>query len=375
MNVFLLLGVSNGGLFLARQLRKHWPKSTIYAVGNPDDIGLFSNTLNGFYPASSEDELLSRIKEVISIVAGKQMKAFLCSNSMLESVVFHHPELFSVLSFENEIELYRQIVDKTEVDKLCRSLGITRPEEYEVTDLLDSDSPFTVVVKPLEKMNTIGASKCAYLNTLQELKSYVERMSQLGIDSRNLVFQQCVKGDNRWEYGYGGYFRKGVPVVDICFHQFRQMPQGLCCYIREMTDVGLISRVRALVTPFLEHTQYSGFIEFDIKEDEDSHVLFLLDINPRPWRSVDILSAKLGETSVFAPCVSESLAVWRYPYREVFSFQNKKNVPYHECRALTGRKRMKTVYALSDRKDKGPSKEQRKRDWKELIRILKKKFI
>lgn len=374
MSLFLILGLSNGGLFLIRQIRYRFSDATIYAIGTSDDIGQFSSFINVFYPVSSEDETVDRINEVISVANGLKLRAFMCSNPMLECIVLHHPEFFERLEFENPYDLYRQIVNKEEVDKLCRSLKISRPEEYGFSDFTEDSIRFPVVVKPLEKTKTKGASKCAYINTRDELEAYMTKISRLNIDFKNLVCQQLVKGDNRWEYGYGGYFRNGVPVVDICFHQFRQMPQGLCCYIREMTDVGLISRIKALVEPFLEHTHYSGFIEFDIKEDEDSHVLFLLDINPRPWHSVDILSAKLGETSVFAPCFSESLAVWRYPYREVFSFQNKKNVPYPECRALTGRKRMKTVYALSDRKDKGPSKEQRRRDWKDLIRILKKKI-
>ena len=359
---------------MARQLRKQWPEATIYAIGTPDSIGQYSNTLNGFYPASSEDEIVVRINEVITTARGKQVKAFMCSNPMLECIALHHPELFEILDFENGYDLYRRLVDKSEVDKLVRSLNMNCPEEYDLNDLTDTAIRFPVVIKPLEKMSTIGASKCAYLNSRNELEAYMDKMSQKSIDMKKLVCQQLVRGDNRWEYGYGGYFRDGIPVVDICFHQFRQIPQGLCCYIREMTDARLVSRIKSLVDPFLEHTHYSGFLEFDIKEDESSRVLFLLDINPRPWRSVDILTVKLGDTSVFTPRISENCSVWRYPYRELFSFKNKKNVPYHECRALTGRKRMKTIYALSDSKDKGPSTEQRKRDWKDLICILKKKI-
>ena len=249
-DIFLILGISNGGLFLSRQLRKQWPEATIYAVGNPDDIGQYSNTLNGFSPASSEDEILARINEVITVANGKNVKTFMCSNPMLELVVLHHPELFEILDFENSYDLYRRLVDKSKVDKLCRSLRMNRPEEYELNDLDDADIRFPVVVKPLEKTRTLGASKCAYLNTRGELKAYMEKMSRMNIDSKDLVCQQLVKGDNRWEYGYGGYFKDGKPLVDIIFHQFIQVPQGLCCYTREMANPSLREMIMDVVQPF-----------------------------------------------------------------------------------------------------------------------------
>ena len=49
---FLILGMASGGLFLARQLKMQWPDATIYAVGDPDELGRYSNTINRFYPAS-----------------------------------------------------------------------------------------------------------------------------------------------------------------------------------------------------------------------------------------------------------------------------------------------------------------------------------
>ena len=76
-DIFLILGISNGGLFLARQLRKQWPKAAIYAVGNPDDIGQYSNTLNRFYPASSDEDILARINEIIAIANGNRVKTFM----------------------------------------------------------------------------------------------------------------------------------------------------------------------------------------------------------------------------------------------------------------------------------------------------------
>ena len=373
MSVFLILGISNGGLFLARQLRKQWPKAAIYAVGNPDDIGQYSNTLNRFYPASSDEDILARINEIIAIANGNRVKTFMCSNPMLEFVVLHHPELFEKLDFENSYDLYRRIVDKTEVDKLCRSLKMIRPEEYELNDLDDAAIHFPVIVKPLEKINAKGASKCAYLNTRDELKAYMGKMSRMNIDPQYLVCQQLVKGDNRWEYGYGGYFKDGRPIVDIIFHQFIQVPQGLCCYSREMTDSSLRANILRTVQPFLDEIRYNGFLEFDIKQDQESKMLYVLDVNPRPWRSVDMLAGKLGDSTVFSPMATDTKVVWRYPYREIFRRKNKKNVSYKLCKLVAPGKFV-TQLALDDKTDIMPYRRQRGSDRRELFRLISQKI-
>ena len=367
---FLILGMANGGLFLARQLRKEWPDASIYAIGEPDDIGRYSNTLKCFYPASSEDEVIEGIKDVIEAAGGERVRAFMCSNPMLECVVLHHPELFDFLDFENDIDLYRRIVDKTEVDRLCRSLNIPRPDEY---DLMSPGIHFPVVVKPLEKMSTIGASKCAYIDSQEELDSYMERMSRINVNPKDLVCQQCVKGDNRWEYGYGGYFVEGKATADIFFHQFIQVPQGLCCYSREMTDSSLQGKILDTVRPFLDETHYNGFLEFDIKQDQESKMLYVLDINPRPWRSVDMLAAKLGDSTVFSPKPVDLKVVWRYPYRELFRGKNGKNVSYKMCKSLSPGQ-FATQHALKDDNDKNPYKRQVAKDRKDLLKLIRQKI-
>lgn len=373
-DVFLILGIANGGLFLARQLRKQWSESRIYAIGDSDDIGRYSNTLDCFYPASNEDDVVKRINEVTDLVKGKRVHAFMCSNTMLEWIVFHHPELFKTLEFENDFDLYRRIVDKAEVDKLCRSLSIPRPEEYPLNDSPDSLIEFPVIVKPLEKMSTIGASKCAYLSTQDELQAYLDKMACIGIDPKAFICQQCVKGDNRWEYGYGGYFRAGIALVDIFFHQFIQVPQGLCCYCREITEPFLRNRILEIVKPFLKETRYNGFLEFDIKQDEDSHEFYLLDVNPRPWRSVDMLAGKLGNSTVFSPKATNELVIWRYPYRELLRRKNKKNVSYKLSR-LIAPGRFVTLFALKDKADRMPTRKQNNKDRKDMLRLVRKKLF
>ena len=361
--------MSHGGLFQARQLRRHWPDAKIYGVGKAGDAGRSSRVLDHFFVAETAGE----IDAVIRKIAGREdaVCAYLCSNPMLETAVFVHPEWFSLLSFENAPDVYRRLVDKAEMAALCRECGVPFPAEYPLDEL--SAITFPAVVKPATKERTLGASKCAVFSDVPSLVSYLDKLESKGVRRDDLYCQQAVAGDNRWEYGYGGFFADGVPVLDICFHQFRQQPQGLCCYVREMTDTVLAARLRAMVSPILEKTRYSGFLEFDVKQDSRTGDLYLLDVNPRPWRSVDMLLPKLGDSSVFQPILHDVKVVWRYPYRELLGRKNKLNPSYRACRKLAHGP-MKTQWALYDPMDRRPFASQARMDWKDYSGRIKKHF-
>lgn len=354
---FLILGASSGGLFLARQLRKQWPQAKIVAFGNAiHDIGRFSNTIDVFVPVSNSEGLYVSLCNVIREYSGLKIRAYMCSNPMLEWVVLEHPDLFEILEFENPISVYRKFVDKNALDQFCSELCIPVPQEYSVTDsALWGKLPYPLALKPSTKMVSVGVSKFRVVDSSEQMKDYCSQVESMGIDLSHIVCQKYVSGDNRYEYGYGGFFVNGIPLIDICFYQFRQQPQGLCCYTREMSDEELSNRVRMLVAPLLSTTRINGFIEFDIKQDASSGCLYLLDVNPRPWRSSEMLLGKLGKNSnIFNPIIRKGLVVWRYPYREMLSIKNGANVSYSDCYKISSCKKRNYVVSLFDCHDLKP---------------------
>lgn len=370
---YILLGLPPGGLFLARQLRKAYPDARIFAVGDPKrDIGRFSNTIDVFWEVTNEEELLGVIQRACAEMGDGKPKAFFCSNPMLEMIIGRYPQVFDYLEFENDYETYRVIIDKNSAYRLCESLGIRMPKEFSLNAVDPNEVSLPVVIKPLSKSVTSGLSKCAYLKTKNDYSAYLQRVSQLGIEKNNLICQQFIEGDNRWEYGYGGYFEKGKPIIDICFHQSIQVPQGLCCYSSEVTDNDLESSIKSLVFPFLERTHYTGMLEFDIKQDANSNLLYLLDINPRPWRSSDMLSAKLENSTIFNPVSNEKKVIWRYLYRELFAGKNANNPSRSVCRLFTQDHKTVTQYMLSDRHDRKPAIMQNIEDILDFFKRIKR---
>lgn len=368
---FLLLGLANGGLFLARQIRKQWPKSIIYGIGNPNtDVGRYSKAINRFFPATNADEAYDAILK-IHIELGEEIKAFICSNPMLEWLVGKYPDVFDLLDFENDYRFYQLFADKNKTEELCRKLNVKIPKSYSLSCEIDvTNIAFPIVVKPVEKSSVAGVGKCSYIDSSEELSRFLEKTDRLNIGREQIVCQQCVSGDNRYEYGYGGYFVNGEPVVDIYFHQFRQLPQGLCCYVREMTTVELRQKVKDLVHPILSEVKANGFVEFDIKQDEKSGDLFLLDINPRPWKSSDMLEVKLNGSTVFAPSVSNYKVVWRQPFLELRSYKNKRNPAYGVCKTLTRDQNWKNKITIFDAHDMKPYLMQIKNDIRKLLKVL-----
>ena len=102
-------------------------------------------------------------------------------------------------------------------------------------------------------------------------------------------------------------------------------------------------------------------------------MLYVLDVNPRPWRSVDMLAGKLGDSTVFSPMATDTRVVWRYPYRELFCRKNRKNVSYKLCRLVTPGQFV-TQLALNDKTDKAPFQKQRRSDRKELLKLIGQKI-
>ena len=113
MNKIIILGISNGGLFLARQLRRQWHDSIIYAIGDSKkDIGRYSNTINRFYGFQSIGELHGTIEQAYHDIGRGVVNAYMCTNPILESIISDYPRVFDFLTFENPLEIYQKTLLK-----------------------------------------------------------------------------------------------------------------------------------------------------------------------------------------------------------------------------------------------------------------------
>lgn len=349
--MIILFGMGPAGLFLSRQLFRVGYQ--IIGIGKEDDIGRYSNTLHSYYATENIEKIKTIVTEICEPHPGT--KGYICSDQYLTMFLEEWPEIFSLISFsEPGKEMLEMIADKERIIGYCKEIGVRFPEIY--TDAENEENVcFPVAIKPNVKRGYSPIPKVSILSDHDQLVRFLRDAEKKGLKKNELIIQQYIPGDNRFEYGYGGYFREGIQIVDVAFIQARQYPQGVSCYTYEVSDDNEYRKIKDLVKPFVQETHYSGFLQFDIKKHPSTGEFYVLDINPRPWGSVSILTPKCCTSSIFAEEYVPDIVLgrWRFPFKEVVSFKNKKNIPYNQIRELLPGEYV-TIVDLYDKNDRKP---------------------
>ena len=264
-----------------------------------------------------------------------------------------NPNLFKSIDMsEPGIEVFELIFDKEKLISYCEKIGVQFPAIYSERDIDCNNVDYPIAAKPNIKRGHSPLKKITVINNQRELTSFLNEAKNAGYKIDEILFQKYINGDNRWEYGYGGYFKEGTPITEVFFVQARQYPQGVSCYTIEIVDEVLRNEIRNATARFLNEIKYTGFLQFDLKQDELTRQIYVLDINPRPWGSISILTPKCVDVSVFREKKDiGKRCCWHFPLKEAVSFRNKKNVNYKECGKLG---RGISVIDLFDKKDVKP---------------------
>jgi len=328
--VIIVFGMGPAGLFLARQLNKE--NKIIYGIGKPDDIGRYSNVLKGYYATETMDGVEEAINE-ISKQENRRIGGYICSDQYLTMFLEENPNLFKSIDMsEPGAEVFELIFDKERLINYCEKIGVQFPAIYSGKDIGCNSVEYPIAAKPNIKRGHSPLKKITVINNQRELTSFLNEATNAGYKIDEILFQKYINGDNRWEYGYGGYFKNGTPITEVFFVQARQYPQGVSCYTIEIVDELLRNEIRNATTRFLREIKYTGFLQFDLKQDELTRKIYVLDINPRPWGSISILTPKCVDISVFREKKDMGKrCCWHFPLKEAASFRNKKNVSYKEC--------------------------------------------
>ena len=353
---YLVIGSNPSGLFVARQLFNSGKR--VVCIGRTDDVGRYSKKNHGYYCCND----YKSFREALDIVfkTCSYPKTIICSDNYLNMIFENEPSLFDRFDLISPSKaVLNSFIDKDNLYKMCEENNIQTPDRYLVNDYNELLTyPLPIVVKPRVKKLNSNIDKIKILYSKKDIEAFVSDSNSKKLVVDDFIFQKYVFGNNYYEYGYGGYFENGKPVCDVYFYEMRQRPQGICCYTREIDDNNIKDSINKTASIFINKYNYSGFIQFDFKKDTKSGVLYLLDINPRPWGSISIMKGKIPDgTSLFcdgfAPDKS-SLLSWSFPAKNALAFRNKKNVSKSFCEILEKERKTKHVIDLKDKSDNRP---------------------
>lgn len=332
--IAVVFGLGPAGLALARVLRR--ASRAVYAVCRTDDIGRYSNTLSGFTVAKEPSEVLRYLYTLDSCSEQGKPEGWIASDQYLTMILENRSDFESALSFvEPGLDFLSEFNDKERAFARCSEADMNIPQRATLEAVMAgrSEIAFPIVVKPREKTlfavdDGVGKIRIA------EDRSTLEDVAR-GVESCGAVLSayECepyISGSNWNEIGYGGYAADGAMLADIVIRQFKQYPQGVACAAIELDDTDLLHRVRYEARKLVESMGYTGFIQFDMKVDEVTNALYVLDVNPRPWGSVGVLLRKYPD---LPRCVADRVAVgstprplyWHSPLKEVLAKGNSAN--------------------------------------------------
>lgn len=325
--VSVVFGLGPAGLFLARVLAR--AGRFVVGVARPDDIGRYSNCINELIISSEAEEILASLSRIALRHSGS-MEGQIASDQYLTMILAHRSEFERILSFDvPDLDTLKLINDKEAAYSLMKQAGIPVPVKMRLDVVERQDCiKFPVVVKPRSKhlgKTSDVVEKVAIVNNKAQLDMITQRLKLAKENLRDFTCEEMIPGDDYFEIGYGGYAEKGRMKVDIIVRQVRQYPQGIACAVLEVADAMTSEKVRASVAPLLLALDYTGFIQFDIKEIPETGELYVLDVNPRVWGSVGILARKFDHLDRLfdgggeLPCKRDELIYWHSPLKELLA--------------------------------------------------------
>ena len=209
--VIIVFGIGPAGLFLARQLNKE--NKIIYGIGKSDDIGRYSNVLKGYYATETIEGVEEAINE-ISKQEGQKIGGYICSDQYLTMFLEENPNIFELVDMvEPGAEIFKLIFDKENLINYCKKIDVHFPTTYSEKDIDNNDVDYPIVAKPNIKRGHSPLKKVSVINNQEKLTSFLNEAKNAGYKVNEILFQQYIRGDNRWEYGYGGYFKGGMPIT------------------------------------------------------------------------------------------------------------------------------------------------------------------
>ncbi|MGO1580541.1 MAG: carboxylate--amine ligase [Peptoniphilaceae bacterium] len=242
-------------------------------------------------------------------------------------------ELKEYYLWPNQIKgLLVDLMDKENLLKYTQPLRIKTPEiipmdAENLYSRVTEELGYPCIVKPKDSMPFVNQyrSKVFFVNSEEEL---IEKIELCKKDNQEVFVQRIVKGPETNCYSFDVYMDKNQEVISyMTTNKIRQWPVnfGASTYAKQH----YIPELYDICVPLFKHVKYRGFAEVELKRDENTGIIYLVEVNVR-FVNFTELQCYMGMNTPMmyfldsigepysGPIIEEDKEVyWKYKYEDI----------------------------------------------------------
>lgn len=232
--------------------------------------------------------------------------------------------------------LWTEVMDKYTMSLLAEKFNVKVPEtinadEEDLVERVNKEIKYPCIIKPMDSASFVRAyrHKVFIINSEKEL---MEKVNMCKKDGHGIVVQRIIPGPEENCYCYDAYLNQDSKVTHYTSaYKIRQWPNnfGASTYARQKW----IPELHEICKPFLEGINFKGFAEVELKRDEVTGDIYLIEVNVRTINFNEMLAksglnfpliAYLEMTDKIPPNKSvetETGYVFHYMYEDLFAIR------------------------------------------------------
>lgn len=229
-----------------------------------------------YYGVSDLNCKLENLASSVSI--GQPLKVFITSSDSLANLVSDDRELWERYNgYSGPLEAIDFFSNKALMYKRCLDLGIKVKNFCLLSEYRSGMLSFPLILKRnVEK--GLMEYKCCKVSDEKQLSEIVRTIPEHS--QKYIILQECIN-DTFEDVDFRGYVHKGKIIGYSVMREIRCYPAGVSSYIEELTDKEMVAYIHNDVLKLLDGTNFSGFMDIDLKCNFNTGESFVLDFNPR----------------------------------------------------------------------------------------------
>ena len=212
----------------------------------------------------------------LKLLYGDSLYVIIASANLLTEILEQFRDIYD--SFEvssSPLEAVELFSNKKRCYDFLRLENLHTAPYCLLTEYVDGVLIYPLLLK--RNVERVLSFKTVVLNDKDEFNRFVDNMAD---DPGDIIVQEFVQGDYI-DLAYHAYYHRGECLGDFIVKEVRHYPEGVASFLTDV-DEKTQSIIRMQLRPLFSKVSYDGFVEMDIKYNDDGSDSFLImDINTR----------------------------------------------------------------------------------------------